>query len=345
MELTVRDWMLVIGAVLILAVLLDALRRILRQRRETVRLAIKKVPEGSDDDLALYKELPNGGARLVNRDLVAATNQSRADKARAKAGRAAVPPRPTQRPAAARQPTRKPAAAAAAAAAAAPAPAPAAATPVRNRRSTRQPAPTADLFDDEVPLVEGLSVGAMRADLEFGLSPLQPLAEEIDTGLVPAPLPEAEEEDVEVRDEPTEVHLLHVAARSVDGFAGDDILHILLSCDMRFGDMNFFHRHEESAGRGIIEFSVANMVQPGVFDLDAMADFRTPGLIFFLTLPGPRDINKAFDEMLEAARYVAEHLGGDVLDESRSVLTRQTLEHTRQQLQDFERRQLAQSRR
>jgi len=322
--------------VLILAVLLDALRRILRQRRETVRLAIKKVPEGGDDDLALYKELPNGGARLVNRDLVAATNQSRADKARAKAVRAAAPTRPVQRTAAVRQPVP---------AARVPETAPEPATPARSRRKTREPAVTPDLFDDEVPLAEGLSVGDMRADLEFGLSPLQPLPDQADTGFVPESPAEAEEEDAEVREEPTEVHLLHVAARTADGFAGDDILHILLSCDMRFGDMNFFHRHEESAGRGIIEFSVANMVQPGVFDLDAMADFRTPGLIFFLTLPGPRDINKAFDEMLEAARYVAEHLGGDVLDESRSVLTRQTLEHTRQKLQDFERRQLAQARR
>ena len=33
-------------------------------------------------------------------------------------------------------------------------------------------------------------------------------------------------------------------------FRGEDILHILLACDLRFGDMNFFHRHEFEAGRG-----------------------------------------------------------------------------------------------
>jgi cell division protein ZipA len=139
----------------------------------------------------------------------------------------------------------------------------------------------------------------------------------------------------------TEVFMLNVVARSPDGFRGEDILHILLACDLRFGDMNFFHRHEHEAGRGAIQFSVANMMQPGVFDIDNMADFNTPGLVFFVTLPGPEDMMKAFDYMLETAQAVSRNLGGDVLDESRSVLTRQTLEHCRQQIRDLERRMLA----
>ncbi|MEZ5501868.1 MAG: cell division protein ZipA C-terminal FtsZ-binding domain-containing protein [Halioglobus sp.] len=56
--------------------------------------------------------------------------------------------------------------------------------------------------------------------------------------------------------------MLNVVARSPQGFRGDDILQILLACDLRFGDMNFFHRHEFEAGRGAIQFSVANMMQP-----------------------------------------------------------------------------------
>ena len=67
------------------------------------------------------------------------------------------------------------------------------------------------------------------------------------------------------------------------------------------------------------------MMQPGVFDIDNMAEFNTPGLVFFLTLPGPEDMMMAFDYMLETAQAVSRNLGGDVLDESRSVLTKQTL--------------------
>ncbi len=138
-----------------------------------------------------------------------------------------------------------------------------------------------------------------------------------------------------------EAFMLNVVSRSPEGFSGEDILHILLACDLRFGDMDFFHRHEQEAGRGAIQFSVANMMQPGVFDLDAMADFRTPGLVFFVTLPGPDDMMKAFNYMLETAQVVARNLGGDVLDESRSVVTQQTLDHSRQKIRDLERRLLA----
>jgi cell division protein ZipA len=48
--------------------------------------------------------------------------------------------------------------------------------------------------------------------------------------------------------------------------------------------------------------------------------------------------------MLETAETVARNLGGSVLDESRSALTRQTLDHTRQQIRELERRLLARGR-
>jgi cell division protein ZipA len=82
------------------------------------------------------------------------------------------------------------------------------------------------------------------------------------------------------------------------------------------------------------------MMQPGVFDIDNMSDMVTPGLVFFLTLPGPEDMMKAFDYMLETAQAVARNLGGDVLDESRSVFTKQAMEHSRQRIRELEQRLL-----
>ena len=86
-------------------------------------------------------------------------------------------------------------------------------------------------------------------------------------------------------------------------------------------------------------------MRPGVFNIDAMDELRTKGLMFFVTLPGPEDMLKAFDYMHESAKAVAKNLDGDVLDETRSAITRQSLEHMRQQIRELERRIAMQKRR
>ena len=50
--------------------------------------------------------------------------------------------------------------------------------------------------------------------------------------------------------------------------------------------MDFFHRHEQASGRGPIEFSVANMMKPGVFDIDNMEPLQTRGLMRFCHFAG-----------------------------------------------------------
>lgn len=305
MDLTIRDWMVIVGVLLIVAVLFDAWRRIRRERKPKVKMKLVDVdaiaPESEGDDILKYGELPNGGARVVERgDILKAARKS-AHAARAKSN-----------------------ARAAARAAAA------------ETEQRTEPA----LTNDDDDLFSGISSHSPEDETE-NLDWLDGLVSDEETiERAPAPddpgkLPRAPE---------PEVFMLNVVARNAQGLRGDDILQILLLCDLRFGDMNFFHRHEFEAGRGAIQFSVANMMQPGVFDIDNMADMTTPGLVFFLTLPGPEDMMKAFDYMLETAQAVARNLGADVLDESRSVLTKQAMEHSRQKIRELERRLLAKAR-
>ncbi len=49
---------------------------------------------------------------------------------------------------------------------------------------------------------------------------------------------------------------------------------------------------------------------------------------------------RAYEQMLETAESVAKHLSGDLLDDSRSAMSPQTLEHNRQLIRDLERRLL-----
>ncbi len=145
--------------------------------------------------------------------------------------------------------------------------------------------------------------------------------------------------------QPEEVLIVNVMAPAGEQFRGDALLDSLVSAGLRFGDMNIFHRYEGAKGGGPILFSLANMVKPGVFDLDTMADFTTPGVSLFMTLPLEDDVElenvEVFDEMLEIARAIAVELGGELKDENRSVMTRQTQEHCRQRIHEFERKQLS----
>ncbi len=332
MDLTIRDWMVIVGVLLILAVLLDAWRRVRNERRSPVQVKLaSRDPAAAavDDDIGLLKELPNGGARVVERsDLVDAAVQNKADKAE-QAARA-------ERVARAADPGQTPSSTVTSATWAAPAPK---RQPASARVKARPAAPASEPVAAPVE-DDGLMAGFNTRDEPENLDWLDALESEERARTAPA----AEEPGRLPRDVEPEVFMLNVVARKAEGFRGEDILHILLACDLRFGDMSFFHRHEFEAGRGAIQFSVANMMQPGVFDIDNMSDFTTPGLVFFVTLPGPEDMMKAFDYMLETAQAVARNLDGDVLDETRSALTRQTMEHSRQQIRDLERRLLARSR-
>ena len=316
MELTIRDWMVIIGVLLIMAVLLDAWRRVRRDTysRVKVKLAEPK-EEGSERDaeLSWLKELPNGGARTVRRDdLLRAAGHLPPKDAPSKHQPDAAPQAPETRNI------------------------DSSASDEKALEGETAEEPDSVSNRREVPLVEGFSSSEStdpeNLDWLDGTGAAQGSTIVADDPTAPGRLP---------RDIDPEVFMLNVVARDPRGFRGGDILHILLACDLRFGDMNFFHRHEFEAGKGAIQFSVANMMQPGVFDIDNMSDFNTPGLVFFLTLPGPEEMMKAFDYMLETAQAVSRNLGGDVLDESRSVLTKQTMEHSRQQIRDLERRMLA----
>ena len=401
-QLSIRDWMILIGGMMIAVVLIDAVRRYWRERRAEIKLnaRIERASTLSDDDdvFNLLTELPNGGARMVQRDNLQIDPQAAApmsevsaavsDGAVSSAREAPTPdPVPTPDPidmAVAAQLAETGDADVEAGTLAQTAPASdnsaqrtpeaveSATNAVTNSAAADPPAPEAD--------AEGLeeTVSAVRTVAREAVA--EPLAEEqaetasrrrtvkpapeaaepetteeaatedanasgtvdwLDTLEPEEPLePDAPEHGRLPRGANTHVFILYVVAQAEEGFSGTDILETLLACDLRFGDMDFFHRHERASGRGPIEFSVANMMKPGVFDIDNIEPLQTRGLMFFVTLPGPADMLKAFDCMYETVKVVAKSLGGDIQDETRSVITRQSLEHMRQQIRDLERRLL-----
>jgi cell division protein ZipA len=131
-----------------------------------------------------------------------------------------------------------------------------------------------------------------------------------------------------------------VTANDGQGFYGPQLQQLVEACGLVHGDMNIFHRFEDGLRLGKTQFSMANMMEPGTFDLNSMDQLHTPGVVFFLGLPTAQDSMQAFDYMLETAQCLASNLGGEVLDEQRSVMRPQTIEHCRQQVREFERRNM-----
>ena len=122
-------------------------------------------------------------------------------------------------------------------------------------------------------------------------------------------------------------------------YQGNQLFNALRDKGMRYGDMNIFHKSDPMSK--VLEFSVANAVEPGSFDLADIDNFSSAGLTFFMQLPGPELPRKSFDDMLRIARELAAELGGDLKDDQMSIITMQTVEHYRQRIADFVRRRLS----
>ncbi|MFS6537728.1 cell division protein ZipA [Idiomarina loihiensis] len=137
---------------------------------------------------------------------------------------------------------------------------------------------------------------------------------------------------------PEEVIALHVKGP----VQGAVLLQMMTELGCKFGELGIFHRYENTAGTGPMIFSVANMFNPGTFDLDNMENFETDGVAFFMALPMKFDGQQAFNMMLNAAKKLATEIPqGQVLDGQRQLLTRQSIHEARQRIREFERKHSA----
>lgn len=308
--------------ILILLIMADGLRRMLRERNTRLRMKLKprrSHSEESDIGAADFNpELPSGGARVVQRILAQrAAEEADADAAAQQSGADAA-------------------------------------------RAAQQP-----LFDDETLPEQPLVSRGRGADLTeneaepSGLhaqrdEPTQHVPAPAAATPAPAPAPAAPRPAAAARPstarparrtepprEPPsllEVIVVHLIAPRGQRFDGRELLQALLENGMRFGEMNIFHCHRNENGRDVLQFSMANAVEPGTFDIDQMDREQFAGTTFFLKLPGPGRPLAALERMLDTVRALAEQLGAELKDEQRSVLTPQTMEHMRQRVQEFERR-------
>ncbi|MDX1634274.1 MAG: cell division protein ZipA [Marinobacter sp.] len=358
--MSLREWLIAIGTLVILGIIIDGIRRMRRARKDAMAISSGMGADDLEDgplEDEYNPELPNGGARPVNAS----------GRPERKAGRsrfANPEPKPTRpiistRTAGRDEPT---------------APAPKPERPVQPEPEHRpfEPEQAPDsvwsALDDE-PLDDDGILGAARP---VAPERRQPEPETSSKAAKPErpeprarqpeqapPVVTSEVEEDTARREPAanarrqppaganrppaqEVIVINVLARPDKAFNGAALKKLFEACGLELGDMDIYHRHEEADTTSPVQFSVANAVEPGTFREDDMASLSTPGISFFMSMPGPGHPLQAFDFMLETAQCVVRNLGGELKDERRSVMTPQTIEHCRQRVREFERKRRSQ---
>ncbi|NND90455.1 MAG: cell division protein ZipA [Granulosicoccus sp.] len=128
---------------------------------------------------------------------------------------------------------------------------------------------------------------------------------------------------------------LHVVAPPDSVIQGEHLLSVFENRGYHFGEMNIFHSMHE----GTTVFSVAKMIEPGFFDINDLDSFDTPGITLILQLPGPVPADVSFEVLVSEAYEMARELNGTVLDEHRSNLTKQTVQHLREGIYEYMHRQ------
>ena len=129
--------------------------------------------------------------------------------------------------------------------------------------------------------------------------------------------------------------IFHVVAHQGEEFTGPMIVRMMSDLELEYGEMGVYHYNVERLDKKHSMYCVANMLKPGVFDLEQMDTFKTRGLTMILQLPGPEDELKSFNIMVEHAQRLAAFLNGDLLDEDHNQISKQSITLYKEQVQLF----------
>ena len=133
---------------------------------------------------------------------------------------------------------------------------------------------------------------------------------------------------------PQKIVAIRVAAPPSSMFEGGTLRAAIVAEGFEFGRYDIFHRLDAS-GRPLC--SLASLREPGTFDPDAMDGVDYRGVALFTVLPGPLPSQHALDELVGAARLLAERLGGVLQDDRGAQLSLQRIGQLREEVAEFER--------
>ena len=145
-----------------------------------------------------------------------------------------------------------------------------------------------------------------------------------------------EKHDKNIKSE--ELVLIHLQAKQATGFDGKLLLDIFTKRGLDFGDMDIFHRHVLYNGEKRLVYSIANGREPGHLQPEHLKEENIHCLVLFLNLAKSYNPAKAYNEMIDIAQFISQKLDSELYDAQMSVLTRQTIEHQKEQIMENQRR-------
>jgi cell division protein ZipA len=176
---------------------------------------------------------------------------------------------------------------------------------------------------ESVPVLDGPMM--VSADPALKLAPVAaappmsatPVAAVLVPGRVPTLLPEpadrgsAAPAQTPNASEQQKIVTLRVCAPGEARWSGATLLSALELHGLAYGRYQVFHRRHVD-GRSL--FCVASLIEPGTFDVARMSTEEFRGITLFAVLPGPVEALLTVDELLGAARGLAQELSGMVQD-------------------------------
>jgi cell division protein ZipA len=177
--------------------------------------------------------------------------------------------------------------------------------------------PAVALAGAEVPRIEH-EPDRVRAEPRAGARRTQ-MELRLDSDAAPEPAPVAEVIVINIEVEPQRL------------MRGPELANAMRTVGMQYGAMQVFHHHGVGQLRAAEPlFSLANLFEPGIFDLARLDTFETRGVSLFMRVPTPIDGKVAFELLLHTAHRLADIFSGTLTDERHRPLNAGSIEALRQ---------------
>ena len=146
---------------------------------------------------------------------------------------------------------------------------------------------------------------------------------------------EDKEEEISVDIKPSNsLLILHLSSQKKDQFSRDSITEAINEFNFVYEEKGLFTILDE---KGNVAFNVLNGKNPGTF----LADNASDDLALVLDSVNLSNPLESFDLLIDVSQSLKENFECEVLDEDRNLLTKQMIEHMRQQVLEYKRQFLA----